>query len=1248
MKKSRRKCRNIFLAWIMVTALFCGGFSGYSMASADSGQEAGNPEQTEPVISDTPTETGVPENISGPEGNSVSETQAPASETAAPTPIPDSEPAPFRIMFTSDIHGQVTTEDYESGRNNYTTGGYSKTASLIKQARNELAQNNSVLFDLGDNLYDYTTDFIYDYDISAEQPVFTALSKMNYDAVTLGNHEFEYTLEYLKNQLDRAGLTEKVVLSNVWDAVTKEHVWAENKILTKSIVTASGQEIEVKVGLIGETPPKLSTKKTNFTGILDTEDIIENVKKEAALLKEQGADIIVVLGHTGIGAETPEKKSDSTGYALTKLENVDVVLCGHKHRDFPLKGRTTIYDYLPGIDPETKLVNGKPLVQVQNRGASLGIVDLTLAIRNGKIQVLGKQTEVREVNESTPVDPEINACIGTWSKLFQSDCSEIVCDISDKADIQNYFGTVEDTDAIQLLNNMKISCALLQKGNTLKAYKNLPVVAASTYFRSGLEDDNDYLDIRDYFKKVNIYNIVKYKTKLVLYQMSGAQLKEWMEWSASNYEEPGKNVLFDPEGTSVNTASREEFSKTINQRTFSYNKPFQYLLNKTCLNNWNNLYFFDGVNYTIDTTIAPRYDANGNQINDTNRIISLTRNGVEIHPEDQFLVISDTLPTNQLFSTMKPKSLMKYSSAKYRDFVEDYLRQRSHIGGLQSIVDHNWHLKCSDAFYYVLKSSVNAERLLAAKPWISETIGKVENLAYYLADFSKLVTEDYTAPSINTTVMNRQATNKDVEVSVQATDESGIWYMKYVSGKYMEDSFIWDTEAATPLTDGSSFLCKKNGVYTILAVDYRGNKRIEFVEISNINQGVLGAPVVDSFSNRKTKLTGTAEPNATVYFWLENGKTYKAKVKKTGKFSCKIPAQKAGTTIYAYAADSEGRASARTMISVKRTGPNQPTLNGITTATKKVSGAIGDTYAYPILFVGESDVYVENEHVKKLFQQSELYNDIYNVFLSPINMDEKGNFSLTLQDYVPAETLVELRTLDVVSRASLGASRECELKAPLKPVSVSDVTNLSKTINIYCVQTCDQAVVVIGNEKYTEESCSYHDEKSLYYYSVSIPRTDSTRSMTVYLQNAKGLSPKITIRPKEKVPNLPKVNSVKAGKTKITGKVDLVGPTPEPGASDVKIKKIVKEKVKVKKTIKGKTKVITKTKKKKVVITIPAKVISTETNVYFYVNKKKYRADITSKGKFTVTLKKPLAKGDKIICQAMNLEGSSLKYQKTV
>ena len=139
---------------------------------------------------------------------------------------------------------------------------------------------------------------------------------------------------------------------------------------------------------------------------------------------------------------------------MTKISGVDAVLCGHLHKDFP-NANGTKYDDYPGVNKTTGIVNGKPLVQIENRGASIGMVDLNIGTKNNKPTITGKSTQIRKVNASTEVDPTINAAFGNWTKTFMADSSQILSEVAADTQLQNYFGTMEDNDAIQLLNNIK-------------------------------------------------------------------------------------------------------------------------------------------------------------------------------------------------------------------------------------------------------------------------------------------------------------------------------------------------------------------------------------------------------------------------------------------------------------------------------------------------------------------------------------------------------------------------------------------------------------------------------------------------------------------------------------------------------------------------------------------------------------------------------------------------------------------------
>lgn len=1122
--------------------------------------------------------------------------------------------ANLRLIFTSDIHGQVSTEDYETGMI-YNSGGLSRTATLIKQARSEVHSQNSMLFDLGDALYDYTTDYIYEANSSAKQPVYTAMAKMGYDAMTLGNHDFDYNLNYIKNQLSANKLTGKVVLSNVTDTNTGAHIWAENRIITKNLVTDSGQTISVKVGLIGEVVPTLSKKRTNYKGVLSGEDIVKNVKKQVPLLQQKGAQIIVVLAHSGVGTEKPAELDANTGYALTKISGVDAVLCGHLHTDFPSESGTK-FDSLSGYNKSTGLVNGKPLVQIENRGASIGIVNLKIGKSNNKPVISGRSVDVRKVSAGTAVDQGINNCLGSWSKTFMADCSQILSEIDSEADLQNYFGTMEDSDAIQLLNTIKISYGLRYINTTNTTYKSYPVVAASSYLKYGSSDGDDYVDIQGEFKKSNIYDLVRYKTGLYIYKMTGAQIKEWLEWSAGCYETAGKNLLQNnqdepDEGTNATGSAVAQVPENVLENTdstlkkmpslseilnFDSDKPFQFTMQQDYLDDWSNFFVFDGLEYQIDTTVAPRYDEEGKKINDTRRITSLTRNGKAIADKTNFVVMTHRLPDNTLFDNMKPTKITSTSTETYRGYIQSFIEKISMTGTIKPMQDDNWRVKYSPDYNYILQSSVKAARYENQRDWLVNPLNGDEDYQFYLANPQNKSTADTTGPCLSVVIKDERETNKNVPVLIQATDRSGVSSLRYAAGKYSADNSIW--KSATKIK-GNVLNCSKNGTYSICATDGKGNNSVAIVKILNINKSMLSAPIVDTYTNRKTTITGKAEPYAAVYFKIEGGATYSTTAKKNGTFSYKLPPQRAGKRIFVYVVDSKGMTSARTIVTVKRTGPNRPTLNKMYTNKIQVTGNINDKHAYPMILVNNKIVYVPNQNVKALYRKSSFYNKKYSVKVGGFRLTNSGAFTLTLPQYLKAKDSVLLRTVDAISRVSLSTHVKVAQAKPAKPI-VGAVTNRSKKIKLYAVEKCLKAAVKIGKKTYSSKKGKYNSKTKRYCYTIEIPRTDSSQLIKAYLVNGKGRGSVAKVHTVQKSPDSPKILTAYIGTSKVTGIVNLVGAP--------------------------KNKVCT--------------VKNTKTKVVLTMNNKTYKAKVKKDGTFVVKTPK-LAKGDTFTLEASNRIGKS-------
>lgn len=1160
----------------------------------------------------------------------------------------EGDTADLRIMFTTDLHGQVVDVDYSKGTL-FPTGGLNKAVTLLKEAKSEVPDGNTLLFDLGDVMYDYTTDYIYNHDESETQPIYKAMASLNYDAIILGNHDYEYTLPYIQKQYETSGLKDKVIASNITDAVTGKHVFQENKIIEKTLKTADGQSVTVKVGVIGESIPTLSKKRCDYTGVLSGEDMVENVKKETKILKDAGADVVVVLAHSGVGSEQPAKMDENVGYALTQIDGVDAVLCGHMHSNFCADG-TTHYDTYPGVDTETGLVNGKNLVMVANVGQGIGVVDLGISTRKN---IVTRKSQIRKTKKSTAADSSITAYMDKWGAVFGADSTEVLAELKSSARWQNYFGTIEDSSPIQLLNDMAISYGLKYQNNDNTDCKGLPVVAASRYSRYGAGSGLDFYDIKGDFTSADLYQLMNYRIQLWRYKVTGAQLKEWLEWAASAYETAGSNVITtgpavssspqpsspaskpgittgagvttgeavasaEPESTGDNgnallvnqsfsnrgiTQTSDLLAGIVNYRG---SKPLQYSLQELYLTDLSRFYIFDGVEYTIDTSVAPRYNYDAQKINDTWRVTNITINGQAVKDTDEVLLIVNRLDGTKIPNMFTTQALTKLSAADTRDYFMKYMQKLSECGTLGNLEDNNWDVKYSNKYQYVVKTGSGASDLVESRSWIKELLDSSEDYYYYRADLAKMDKTDKSGPDLNLTALNEKETNHKVKVAVQATDRSGISSVKYLHGKYNGDSIAW--QSAKDVQNGFAE-CAENGIYSVRAVDGKGNDTVRYIRINNINDGVLEAPQVDTYTNRKSYITGTAEAVATIYFELEDSTVYHTTVKDDGTFKYALPPQNAGKKVYVYVKDDEGRCSARTVVTVKRTGPNKPIMEKVTTAVRTVTGEINDKNVYPV-FILESKkvVFMQDDGTEELYKQSDFYNKDYKIEKLAMTIAADGTYTFSLPYLLTANTQLKVRTLDVAIRSSMGTKRNVKQTVPAKP-TMQTVSNYSTKVKVFSEEKCKSATITVGKTKYTITKKTYVASKKMYRYQRKIERTNSGVKVNAYLTNVKGNSPVLKTNKTEVVPDTPKVNKMKAGQKKITGHVDVVGDgTPEEGAT----------------------------------------VENTKTKVFAVINGKKYNASIDFEGNYTIKLKNKLISGTKVIMKARNKKGMGIKKKYVI
>ena len=941
--------------------------------------------------------------------------------------VQKTETVDIRIIGTTDLHGQLNSKDYELGVD-YNNGGLARVMDLITRTRNELPRENTFTLDAGDVLYDYTTEYIFSEDQSSIQPIYQAMAMIGYDAITLGNHDFDYGYEYILKQLNGSGLRNITVVSNVTDSKTGNFPFHETMLITRQMKTASGKTAEVTIGIIGQTIPTLTAKTHSYAGILKTEDMVQNAKTKAAMLKEMGADIIIALSHTGIGPENPELNFKNVAYALTKIPEIDVVVCGHEHNLFPTTDMTSPYYKLPNVDKKTYLMNGKNVVMAGDRGKAIGVVDLSLEVSEAGVEIVDRNSEIRKVTaDNTKEDKKLAGLYGSWETKLLEYSTDILGELDKNTVIQNWYGLLGDNAAIQLLNDSKIQYAINFTNNAGTAYKNYPIIAASTYASYGVNSVNDFINIRDKITESDLTTIQPYNNYLYVYTITGKQLKEWLEWSASAYE----------------TLSRGKDWKDPVMSTLMKEKGIKSLIKEEWLEDWSNFFVFDGIDYVIDPTLEARYDFSGNRITQNRRVKSLKVNGTDVTDDMVFLLATNKITIPAEANQGVEKQAVLNGFIRSQSVLGKYVEQAYHSGSILPQVDHNWRVSMPSGYKFIIKTPSYAEEMLKATPYYNSYLTEANGYRYYIASYQQ-ESKDKISPVIVAAPAVTSATASPFEVALQVTDASEIKTIRMQKGNYDLEDPSWSVAKSIAITN-QRFTVYDNGTYSIYAEDIHGNKTIKKLVIDNFNPNLLAKPTVESYTNRKSAISGKAEPRTTIVFEAYTG-TYEGKVGADGRFSYALPSQPSGSTVDVYIKDTDkGLESERVRVQVKRTGPNQPSILPLSNNMNYIQGDTNDSDAIVIAIVDDI-VYVPESGGRALYQNAlDIYDSSAKVIETSFTVNENGYFTLIVPPQEAGNTIT-LYNIDHLSRISRVTTVNVSEAAPNAPI-VYEVSNIEKQIS---------------------------------------------------------------------------------------------------------------------------------------------------------------------------------------------------------
>ena len=283
----------------------------------------------------------------------------------------------LRVMGTTDVHMHLLAYDYYQDKpvQEY---GLARTATLIKAARAE--QPNNLLFDNGDLLQgnplgDYVAR-IKPLQPGQVHPAFKVMKALGYDAANVGNHEFNYGLPFLRAALATAAFP--YVSANVLQDSGPDKGQPAFKpyvILERRFKDEAGQEQRLKVGVIGFVPPQIMQwDRANLAGRVAPRDIPQTARELVPRMRAEGADVVVVLAHSGFEFGETVFFAENTVARLAEVPGVSAIVFGHSHGEFP--GR--FFNRHPKVDLERGTINGVPAVMAGFWGSHLGVIDLVL------------------------------------------------------------------------------------------------------------------------------------------------------------------------------------------------------------------------------------------------------------------------------------------------------------------------------------------------------------------------------------------------------------------------------------------------------------------------------------------------------------------------------------------------------------------------------------------------------------------------------------------------------------------------------------------------------------------------------------------------------------------------------------------------------------------------------------------------------------------------------------------------------
>ncbi|HEY0727104.1 MAG TPA: bifunctional UDP-sugar hydrolase/5'-nucleotidase [Pyrinomonadaceae bacterium] len=405
------------------------------------------------------------------------------------------------ILGTTDLHGNINPIDYYTNKPD--NRGLAKVATLIKRIRKE--HPNVLLVDSGDTIQGSPLESFHGRKNNRPpDPMMLVMNSLNYDAMAVGNHEYNFGLKVLEKA--RAEANFPWLSANTYDIAKQQPHY--KPYIVKEVAG-------VRVGILGLTTPGVPNwdNPPNYAG-LEFHNPVTEARKWVPILRDKDkADIVVIAMHMGVGedlstgeARPGQVEHENEAVTIAKeVPGVDVIFMGHTHRDVP-----SLY------------INGVLLTQANHWGRHLARADVYLQkTGNGGWRVYAKSARTLPANDAVEPDPEVTKLAEPYDRETQGWLAKIIGQSAEELTAKE--ARFRDTAILDLIQKVQLEAG--------KA--DVSMVAS---FNSEARIAKGPVSVRD------IAGLYVYENTLVVLEVTGQQLKDALEHSAKYFKTyvPGK------------------------------------------------------------------------------------------------------------------------------------------------------------------------------------------------------------------------------------------------------------------------------------------------------------------------------------------------------------------------------------------------------------------------------------------------------------------------------------------------------------------------------------------------------------------------------------------------------------------------------------------------------------------------------------------------------------------------------------